>query len=201
MFLKLLLAVFVGLNPVYEYRDNFSSQELKNWEKISGNWEVKGNTLQGTSGGGDGLLFYKGVIFKNFTMECSVKVENREGSLFFRAVDRENFYLLVFNPKVANVQGSVLLLRRLKGRETYFAGCEQQVKTKEWVKLKVVCEGKRIDIYLNDKFTISAEDENLESGYAGLRVFGDIFNGCNAYFKDFLIKSQEEKIEKNIYRK
>jgi hypothetical protein len=128
-------------------------------------------------------------------MECRVRVENREGSLVFRAFDKNNLYLLVLNPKVnEEAQGSILLIRRIKGKETYFAGSEQYFRTKESVKLKVVCEGNKIDIYLNDKFTLSVEDDNLSSGYAGLRVFGDFFNSCSAYFKEFSIK--ELKIKK-----
>ena len=121
-------------------------------------------------------------------------MESREGSLVFRAVDRQNLYILVFNPKVnPEDQGSILLIRRVKGRETYFAGSEQYIRLKEWVTLKVACEGKKIEIYVNGNLTVSVEDPNFESGFVGLRVFGDFFYGCNAGFKDFLVKAAEEK--------
>ncbi|OGF48701.1 MAG: hypothetical protein A2231_09555 [Candidatus Firestonebacteria bacterium RIFOXYA2_FULL_40_8] len=150
--------------------------------------------VQGASGGGDGIILYKGRAFTNFVMECKVRVENREGSLAFRVIDKNNLYILVLNPKTSDeAQGSILLIRRIKGKETYFAGCEQYFRVKEQVKMKVICEGKKIDIYINDKFSLSVEDGNISSGFVGFRLFGDFFNGSNAYFKEFSVKELETK--------
>ncbi|MFH1074326.1 MAG: family 16 glycoside hydrolase [Candidatus Firestonebacteria bacterium] len=190
---KLVLALFIGLFPVLEYKDNFTSKDLCNWEVLSGNWNTVAGELHGTSGGGDGLIFYKGSTFKNFELECKMRVENREGSLVFRASDKNNLYILVLSPKVnEESQGSLMLIRRIKGKETYFAGSEQYFRVKEPVKLKVICEGKKIDVYVNENLRLSVEDDNLSAGYTGLRVFGDFFNSAGAYFKEFSVKETEK---------
>jgi len=193
MILKLLAAFIVFSASALEFSESFtvggSDAVLKNWQIECGNWKLTEEGLNGTSGGGDGLIFYKNQQFRNFVMECNVRVENREGSLVFRASDKQNLYLLVFNPKTdKDSQGSVLVVRRVNGKETYFAGTELKIPRKEWIKLKVVCEDSNIQIYVNDKFTLSVDDENLKTGAVGLRVYGDFLNGCNASFKDFSVK-------------
>ncbi|OGF47532.1 MAG: hypothetical protein A2452_02435 [Candidatus Firestonebacteria bacterium RIFOXYC2_FULL_39_67] len=194
MFARLAIVLFIVLSPVTDNKDSLLTKDLNNWNIISGNWSIVDNEIHGISGGGDGLIFFKKSIFKNFVMECKINVVNREGSLVFRAADKNNLYILVFNPKVnEESQGSILLIRRLKGKETYFAGSEQYFRIKESVKLKIICEGKKIDIYVNDKFTLSVEDNNLAFGFTGLRVFGDFFNSCSAYFKEFSVKELEIK--------
>lgn len=198
MLLKVFLAFVLAAAPAAEYLESLASGKgqdgLSNWEVVSGDWKLSGDGLSGNSGSGDGLLFFKKRTFTNFVMECKVRVENREGSLVFRAADKQNLYILVFNPKFnPGDQGSILLIRRVKGKETYFAGSEQYIKAKEWLTLKVVCEDKRIDVYVNGKLTVSVEDPNHETGFVGLRVFGDFFNGCNAQFKDFSVKALEAK--------
>jgi len=194
MFVELMVALLIGLSPAVEFKEDFSGKQLLSWETLSGSWKTQGGELLGSSSGGDGLIFFKGGVLKNFSLECKIKVENREGSLVFRALDRNNLYLLVLNPKIGEeAQGSVLLLRRVNGKETYFAGCEQYFPKNEQVKLKVVCEGSKIDVYVNDKFTLSAEDKTFTSGFTGFRVFGDIFNGARASFQEFSVRELEVK--------
>ncbi|GEM_PF-2715964 len=196
MFIKVLLALLAAAATGLEYTESLTAKSgpggLAGWEVVSGNWTQNDGFLQGNSSGGDGLLFYKKRTFANFVLECKVKVVNREGSLVFRAADKQNLYILVFNPKVnPEDQGSVLLIRRVRGRETYFAGSEQYIGSNEWLTLKVSCEDRRIEVYVNNKLTVSVEDASHGSGFVGLRVFGDIFNGCNAQFKDFSIRTSE----------
>lgn len=182
----LLLAAFFF--PA-DHSDDFSKGFLS-WEIVSGDWKAENGMIKGSSGGGEGLLLLKDKLFANFTLECRIKVENREGSLAFRVKDKDNLYLLVFNPKISDEsQGSVLLIRRLNGKETYFAGSEQYVWRNEWVKLKISAVKEKLEVYVNGKMTVSVDDKNLKEGRAGLRVFGDFFNGCDAYFDDFSIKA------------
>lgn len=187
-----ILAVLVLLlvSASDEVVKNFNSLNADKWEVISGEWKEQDNVLKGSSGSGDGFIFIKDKTYKNFTLECNIKVENREGSIAFRVVDKNNMYILVFNPKVSkDAQGSVLLIRRIKGKETYFAGAELYVKSNCWIKLKLIVEGKTIRVYANDKFILSVDDENLSEGKVGLRVFGDFLSGCDAYFYDFSVKA------------
>ena len=161
---------------------------LNKWEKISGDWVVLNDTLKGSTSSGDGLIFLKDKVFKDFILECKISVESREGSIAFRILDKNNMYILVFNPKVnKDAQGSLLLIRRIKGKETYFAGLEQYVPLRTWIKIKLVVEGKKINVYSNDNFVLSVEDENFSEGKVGMRVFGDILSPCTAYYKDFSI--------------
>ena len=194
MFAKLVLALFIAAAPGLDKKEDLRIKDLSNWEVLSGNWKVVDGGINGNSGGGDGLILFKGPFLKNFTLECKISVENREGSLAFRVSDKNNMYLLVLSPKTdEESQGSILLIRRVKGKETYFAGAEQYFKIKEFVKIKIVCDGNKIDAYVNDKFAVSVEDANLPSGLAGLRVYGDFFNGAAASFKDFSVKETEVK--------
>ena len=190
---KLLIIMGILLVAVSaEFVDKFDSLDKEKWEIVSGEWRVKDGVLKGSSGGGDGLIFVKDKVYKNFILECKIKVENREGSIAFGAQDKKNLYIMVFNPKIGkDAQGSVLLIRRVKGKETYFAGAEQYVKSNEWIKIKLVVENKKIDIYANDRFVLSVDDENIAEGKAGFRIFGDFLSGCDAYFDDFSIKSLE----------
>lgn len=172
-----------------EVTEDFNSGDLNKWEIISGNWLIQNNTLRGTSSSGDGVIFLKSKIYENFILECKIKVENREGSLAFRALDKDNLYILVFNPKVSpDSQGSILLIRKVKGKETYFAGAEQYVVPNCWVNIKLIVEGEKINVYVNNRFVLSVDDENFKRGKVGMRIFGDIFTSCNTYYDDFSVK-------------
>ncbi|MFH1824593.1 MAG: family 16 glycoside hydrolase [Candidatus Firestonebacteria bacterium] len=185
----LLLCVSLLLGETFEFVENFNALDFDKWEKISGDWVAINDTLKGSVSGGDGLLFLKDKVFKDFILECKINVENREGSIAFRTLDKNNSYILVFSPKInKDIQGSLLLIKRIKGRETYFAGAEQYVPLKTWIKIKIITEGKKIDIYSNDNFVLSVEDENLSEGKVGLRIFGDFLSPSIAYYKDFSIK-------------
>jgi len=175
-----------------EFRESFTELDSAKWSRISGGtWEIKNGELEGKSSGGDGLLFYEGGTFTDFTLECSLKVVSREGSLVFRAKDKENLYLLVFSPKEKkDSQGSLLLLRREKGKETYFAGVEVQSKPGDLIKIKISVRGRVIDVYAANKLCLSVEDATFSKGKVGLRVYGDFFNSAEAYFDDFGIKSE-----------
>ena len=187
-----LLCLTLLAAPVYY--DDFKTFNQTKWQKVSGDWAQEGETLKGSSGGGDGLLFFGTKNFKNFTVECKIKVAHREGSLVFRALDKDNLYILVFNPKTAaDAQGSILLIRRVKGKETYFGGAEVYVPLNEWTKIKVISEGKKIDVYMDGRFILSVDDDNLPfEGKVGLRVFGDFFSGCDANFDDFSVKENKQ---------
>jgi hypothetical protein len=169
--------------------DNFDLLDKTVWQEVSGRWTVEEGRLKGESGYGDGLIFIKDRIYSDFVMEADISVYNREGSFAFRALDTNNMYLLVFNPKTnKESQGSILLIRRVNGKESYFAGAEQYVYIKEKINLKVETEGANIEIYVNGKLRISVEDTNFTSGKAGFRVYGDFLNSCKAYFDNFSIK-------------
>ena len=188
-----IASVLAASSAFMGFYEDFSTLDRSKWSVISGDWSVKNGMLKGSTGGGDGLLFYTERAYRDFILECRINVENREGSLVFRAKDKNNLYILVFNPKFSkDSQGSFLVIRRIGGKDTYFAGLELYKKNNEWIKAKIEARGKIIKIYADDNLVISVEDDNFSAGLVGLRIFGDILNGCDAYFDDFKVTPLEK---------
>ena len=164
------------------------------WSALSGNrdqWEWTNGAINGHSTNGDSILAST-KQYGDVALEASMSTTNREATLAVRFQDADNGYLAVFVPDGtpgAGGIGRVVLLRRVAGQEKELAIFKRRGFSGpgKMEKLTFSAKGSRLEIHLNDVPIIKADDDTFNSGFVGLRVYGDPAMPSDATFSNLTV--------------
>ena len=148
------------------------------WSVIRGEsdqWNVTNGVIHGHSLGGDSLLV-SSKKYRNVTLSAIAGTTNREASLAIRYQDADNGYLVLFCPDgIPNWSGRLLFYRIIAGNESIIASYPWAVFSTmgQSAKITVAARGPSFEIRLNDVTVLRIKDATFDSGFIGLRVYGD----------------------------
>ncbi|MBP3964757.1 family 43 glycosylhydrolase [Paenibacillus lignilyticus] len=170
------------------FADGFGDNNPDGWATYGGGWGISGGAYSVNAGSG-----YKSVFssssFSNVLYEGDVRITSGGGDagLLFRVTDPatgadslKGYYAAI------NTGGSVIL-GKFNNNWTYITGTSMTITTGTTYHLKVVAEGTRIRVYVNDMATpkIDVTDTSFPSGSLGARV-----SGPAAAFDNFYAESR-----------
>lgn len=145
------------------------------WMNVSGNYIVKqymNNKVLAQMAENRGMDFnvtvYKGAILKNVEISVDIMAidgkEDQGGGLVWRYTDRNNYYVVRFNPLEDNFR----LYKVLKGKRIQLVSAGVTVPKGSWFNVKVVMKDTEITCYLNGKKLIAVSDDTFtEAGKSG----------------------------------
>lgn len=95
---------------------------------------------------------------------------NQGGGVIWRVKDENNYYIARWDP----VEDNAYLYVMQGGARTALAKIDLELDHEAWHALRVVAEGPRIELYIDDKPVLTAEDTSLtEAGMIGLWTKSD----------------------------
>ena len=159
------------------------------WSVIRGEsdqWNVTNGVIHGHSIGGDSLLV-SSKKYHNVTLSAIAGTTNREASLAIRYQDADNGYLVLFCPDgIPNWSGRLLFYKIIAGNETVIASYHGRVFSTmgQSAKITVAVQGPSFEIRLNDVTVLRVKDTTFDSGFIGLRIYGDPNSPCDATFSN-----------------
>lgn len=191
-FLALLLpatALEKGFTPL------FNGKDLVGWTKVNGNGEfkVEGGQIIGYGENVNANTFLRTEKnYKNFDLRFEMKFDKPEGNsgMMFRARQKDGKNGRVYgyqcehdpSPRcwTAGLYGEAMprawIVPDMNNKEQSKAFTEansKRYKPGEWNSIRILCEGKRIQIWLNGKQTVDYTDEAedaLDEGFFALQV-------------------------------
>jgi hypothetical protein len=89
--------------------------------------------------------------------------------IVFRVQDNDNYYVFY----VSSGDGTYAIDKKVKGTVSELKGWTKSTYTKKGTavnRLKVVCQGSQISVYVNDSLLTTISDSSLSRGYIGLMV-------------------------------
>lgn len=195
-----------GFTPLFNGRD------LKGWKKVGGNGEyaVENGEIIGRGEKIKHNTFLRSEqIFKNFDFRFEMKFETLEGNsgMMIRGSQRpgENGWVYGYQCEHDNdvkrcwtgglyYEGSprgwlVPDKKNAEQTKSFTAANQKRFKTSDWNEIRVVCEGKRIRIWLNGEQTVDFTDEHPDAileGFFGMQVHaGQV---CHVRWRNLRVK-------------
>jgi Predicted beta-xylosidase len=156
------------------FADNFDDGNAQGWKTYGGTWSVTDGKYKVLKGAG-----FKAVAddtqYSNLTFETDISISN--GSSDFNA----GVLFRVSEPTVGtdnlkgyyagiNVDGRVSV-GKFNNNWTGLAAIPYPISQNKVYKLKVVAEGKNIDVYIDGEIVVSVVDQTYTEGAIGLRTF------------------------------
>ena len=159
------------------------------WSVVEGGmdqWKVTNGVIHGHSVDGDSLLLSERK-YRNVTLSATVGTTNREASLAIRFQDPANGYFVLFAPDgLRDWPGRIALYKRTDWNESVIASYHGRVFSTmgQSVKVSVTAHGPSFEVRLNDVTVLETQDATFDSGYIGLRIFGDSDSPCDATYSN-----------------
>jgi tRNA A-37 threonylcarbamoyl transferase component Bud32 len=170
----------------------------EDWSVLNGDpgqWKWMDNAFYGHSSTGDTILA-SSRRYRDVTVSAMVSTTNREASLALRYQDSDSGYLAIFGPDgtpTAAWNGShICLVKRTAGAEQNLAVFKLRGHTApgQMEKFTFSARGSQLEVRLNDVIVLSANDTTYDSGYIGLRVFGDPTYPSDGVFSNLTVRSK-----------
>ena len=179
-----VLGLSMNLATAGEWISLFNGKDLDGWEQKNGKakYEVKDGTILGSSvpNSPNSFLCTK-KDYSNFELEFEVKVDKELNSgVQIRSASKPDYQ----NGRVHGYQVEIAVGGFSGGiydeaRRGKFLNTEKQtdeirklLKENEWNRYRVVCEGERIQVWVNDVKVTDLKDNMTASGFIGLQVHG-----------------------------
>jgi hypothetical protein len=109
--------------------------------------------------------------FEGTDVELTVSVkattgeQDQGGGVVFRAKDAKDYYIARWNPLEKNVRFYVVVAEQ----RSAFKAADVDLDPSQWHTMRVIVEGKRMELFMNDTSVLVAEDETLTGpGAVGL---------------------------------
>jgi len=172
------------------------------WSVLTGNpgqWKWNNNAFYGHTSTGDSILA-SSRRYSDVTVSAMVSTTNREASLALRFQDSDSGYLAIFGPDgtpTAAWNGShIVLAKRTSGQEQELAIFKLRGRSApgQMEKFTFSARGSRLEIRMNDVIVLSADDTDFDSGYVGLRVYGDPEYPSDGVFSNLTVRSKVAKL-------
>jgi hypothetical protein len=106
---------------------------------------------------------------------------NQGGGIAFRAKGANDHYVARWNP----LENNVRLYALIEGGRIDIVAKDVAVEREGWHALRVIAEGKAIQVFLDDQPVLTAEDATFADGRIGLWAKGD----SDARFDDFTVSA------------
>ncbi|HEV2293754.1 MAG TPA: family 16 glycoside hydrolase [Tepidisphaeraceae bacterium] len=114
---------------------------------------------------------------------------DQAGGIVVRYIDRNDYYLARANALEDNVR----LYSVVQGKRTQLAGQGVTVAPNEWHKLRLVIQGRQLQVYFNDVMLFeAADDAHRDPGQVGLWTKADSIT----LFDDLVIKAVQQPEKK-----
>ena len=124
--------------------------------------------------------------YRNVTLSAVVGTSDREASLALHMQDADNGYVVIFAPSgtARGDAGHIALVKREYGQETTLGYYHGRVFSYigPSAKVTVIARSPWIEVHLNDVAVIRVKDTTFESGFIGLRIYGDRDSPCDSTF-------------------
>ena len=182
-----------GTTTVAIYNLNKPMQGIpKGWSVLSGDvdqWNWTDGKLNAHSITGDSSLA-SGREFRDFTLSVIAGTTNRDADIIFRMQDAANGYLVLFvpagTPWAADNGSFVSLVKRTAGDESELASYHGRgiAAAGQSAKITVTARGPWMEVRLNDVTVLRTKDATFDSGFIGLRIYGDSTKPCDATFSN-----------------
>ena len=158
-------------------KDSFNNEN--GWETVSGDWNIEGGEYHAISGDCIGIL--NKYDARDGVVEAKVKFPNVfiHGGIVFRYGNKDDYYVAFFTGKTFELRA------RKGGIYTVIGSKDFAASAGIWYKLKIVMDGRNINLYVDDNLKIKMEDESFFEGKVGFATWLS-----SADFRD--IKVQEE---------
>jgi len=179
----------------------FNGKDLTGW-KAEGNaeWKVEDGLLvgrQGQPGNKPGDLFTE-KSFKDFELICVYKcVWPCNTGVWFRYVDPKTAYQadILEYVKPEAYSGTIYSPNLPKGQVFLAANLDKTIEKKDdWNTMRILAQGDRLVVYLNDKKTAEARDNRVPEGKIGFQVHpGEQFATMAIMVKEIRLRPIEAK--------
>jgi hypothetical protein len=151
------------------------------WEVISGICEIDDDTYKVSEPGAEGLAIAGESNWTDYTISCRARLTEPGGfnniAIAFRASDTGgDEYMLMLEGGRQQAEW----WKKIGGGYTEIHTDPLNIDTKDWFHFKIVVEGSTFKCYYEDEFISEIEDEDLEKGKVGVRVYG-----CTSHIDDF----------------
>ncbi|HIW31528.1 MAG TPA: family 43 glycosylhydrolase [Candidatus Paenibacillus intestinavium] len=166
---------FTGLTrKTGTFTDNFDDGDASKWTTFDGAWNVSDGMYKVNKGSGFKAIA-SGTSYNNFTYEADLSIgtgtRDENAGLLFR----------VSNPTIGadNLQGYYagigingrVQVGKFNNNWTELASIPYPISSNTVYKLKVVAEGRNIEVYVNGEIVVSVVDRSYTEGAIGLRNF------------------------------
>lgn len=168
----------------------------KDWSVLRGyrmQWDWANGAINGHSFNGDCILASL-KKYRDVTLSSVVCTTNRDACLAIRMQDADNGYFVLFvpdgTPWAADNGSEVALVKRAFGEEIELASFKRRglAVPGQSAKITVRAIGPQIEVSMNDVTILKAKDATFDSGFIGLRVYGDTIKPCDATFSKLTIR-------------
>ncbi|MDI4647076.1 family 16 glycoside hydrolase [Cohnella hashimotonis] len=155
--------------PNYLHFSNFESG-AGDWAVVTGTWNVvnDGSRVYNSGTTFDNSSAVGSASWTDYTVETRVKVNgwsstnSPNAGIRLRFADKDNYYFLGYK------SGSLTIYRRVAGANTGLGSKAYTLQTGEWYTFKAVVQGTSLKLYVNGTLEVSATDNKLAAGKAGL---------------------------------
>lgn len=124
--------------------------------------------------------------YRNVTLSAVLGTTNREASLALRMQDADNGYIVIFAPggTPRDDGGHIALVKKENGQETTLGYYRGRIFSSigQSAIVSVIARGPRIEVRLIDITIIRVTDNTFETGFIGLRIYGDPDSPCDSTF-------------------
>jgi len=166
----------------------------KDWSIMSrgtDQWDWTNNTFVGHTTNGDSILASL-QKYGDVTISGMLSTTNREASLALRMQDEGNGYIAVFAPDGTPAAGGgvrITLLRRKSGEERELVIFKRRKLSGpgQMEKITFTARGSRLEVFMNDVSVIRTNDSTFDSGFIGLRIYGDPNYPCDGVFSNLTV--------------
>ena len=203
LIIALLIIAFISTLSVYETKrlskwgrgkdiTPLNKQDIMaNWLPISGQWEVKGDTVCAVPGKENSyILLYEKPIYGNVAVEFNAEIPQAEDlqtggdlSVILAASginpDQQAYFM-----QVGGISNTSAVIQKRGGM---LASVDFKLKPAVKYKIRAEKEGPNLRLYCNDKLLIASKDTfYLEEGHLGLYTFGKgkKFSNIRIFHKD-----------------
>lgn len=178
----ILCSLFTQVHAESEWKDLFDGQSLKGWvPQVEGQQvEVKDGEIQ-LLAVKKNLWLLHSQVFENFVLEVDVHMpeDGYNSGVGFRCAEGEKkisgYQCEVANEKTGSIyaigKGWVLPADK-NGWSQFYTMAKDCFKIGEWNRVKIKCEGSRIQIWVNGHQTADVKDDKFQKGKVALQHHG-----------------------------
>ncbi len=173
--------LLTGTATVAIYECNVSRPIIgipKDWSVLSGDadqWTWADGKINAHSTSGDAILA-SAKKYRNVSVSVIATTVNRDADIAVRMQDANNGYFVLFvpdgTPWAAEKGSHLSLIKRFDGEEVTLASFKRR-RLPQSAKITVTANEAEIKVRMNDTPVLDIHDTTFDSGYIGLRIYGD----------------------------
>ena len=179
---------------IFDFDHENTGNIAKDWTNVSGKWVIdqygKNRVLAQTAqnkGMDFNVAVYDGAVLQDVELSVDILAvsgeEDQGGGLVWRYQDKDNYYIVRFNPLESNYR----LYKVEKGKRTQLASAKASTLEGKWFTVKVVMNGDEISCFLGEQELLKETDDTFtEAGKTGFWTKADAVSD----FDNFKLKGK-----------